>query len=87
MQSISVREEKVAREKVDLTLNCLMSMDIILTELVEVTLSADINNTDSAFNVTAYKNNEVFIGSQKVDVSALREKYAYLETIKPLRYS
>ena len=39
--------------KVDLTFKSLNSTNMISTELVEVTLSTEINNTNNTFDVTA----------------------------------
>ena len=44
---------ELLKEKVGLTLNSFNSTDTISTELVEVTLSDDIINTDKTFIVTA----------------------------------
>ena len=58
-----------------------------LSELVEVTIFADINDTDYTFNVIARLEGEINIESQKVDTPALQQSYPHLEPIEPDRYS
>ena len=53
-------------------------MDITSNELVEVALSADMNNNYYTFRVAAYVKDEIKVGSKKVDVPVLQEKYPSL---------
>ena len=75
LSSSLARRLNLSGKKTDLILNKFDSTDIISTGLVEVTLSADIKNmVIYTFNVTAYFNYEMKVGSQKVDAPDLQEK-------------
>ena len=85
--AILVRRLHLSRQKADLTLNSFKATDMTLSELVEVTIFADINDTYYTFNVIARLEGEINIESQKVDTPALQQSHPHLEPIEPDRYS
>ena len=86
LSAILVRRLHLSRKKVDLTLNGFKATDMTWSELVEVTIFADISDTDYTFNVIARLEGKINIESQNVDTPALQQVYTHLEPIEPDRY-
>ena len=79
------RRLNLAGRKIDLTVNGANCSEDITSEQVDLNVSSEFD-PDISFTVCAYVKNNIYIGSDIINVRRLQEKYSHLEPIDSVEF-
>ena len=74
------------RTPLNLTVNGISTQETIRTEAVQVKLTPIGENTCSPFELLPYVKENLRVGSDKIDINALQDKYPHLSVLPPKSY-